>query len=463
APWPVSMPVTREKPGRLAAHYVLIEHDSGFALTNQPYRITLDDGRVVHGVTNTLGETRLVTSNTPTFATIELLAASEPDKVIAMSKGVVIREADQPFAGAIPNAEKRSVQVAAKAVTTPSQGATTEDKPPEFVSCDPMNFGLRFHHFVNGARQGDAPAGMSMRRDVEYPVTKAYTAAIKSALKAIDWAGMVWPLTPKLRSMIQSAVIGKLGDALGSGPFGLRQESSESSKGAGVIPRIEIVSPDWAIRYNLRQDVSAAFIAEDWLIAINESEIARIIEARHRQSFLDDRLRAFADTLYHECRHCQQYFWMLSILKHFPDDYLDLTAIRDVYSSSTLKSALATAGNTSLPNDQRVHIGLHTMLVFHYYWLISYVQDKPGWEYVKRDIPVALKKVCDLLKVTPEVARKMAQFETGYRSQLHEEDAYACAEVVQAYWKNPDDPLVRNPGTCTAQYADAVRAVGARN
>ncbi|MEX3784332.1 hypothetical protein AB3X86_00150 [Paraburkholderia sp. BR14374] len=69
----------------------------------------------------------------------------------------------------------------------------------------------------------------------------------------------------------------------------------------------------------------------------------------------------------------------------------------------------------------------------------------------------------DLLNVSAQTAQKMAKFETGYRSQLHEEGAYACAEVVQAYWRNPGDPLVRNPGTCTAQYVDALRIVGARN
>ncbi|PAJ86472.1 hypothetical protein DF011_25585 [Burkholderia ubonensis] len=49
----------------------------------------------------------------------------------------------------------------------------------------------------------------------------------------------------------------------------------------------------------------------------------------------------------------------------------------------------------------------------------------------------------------------------SYRSQLHEEDAYACAEVVRGYWNRPDRPLVRNPGTCTADYTAALEAVRA--
>ncbi|PAJ92073.1 hypothetical protein, partial [Burkholderia ubonensis] len=68
-----------------------------------------------------------------------------------------------------------------------------------------------------------------------------------------------------------------------------------------------------------------------------------------------------------------------------------------------------------------------------------------------------------LLNLSPETAAKMVSFEDGYRSQLHEEDAYACAGVVQDYWDRPDRALVFNPGTCTADYAAALRAVGARS
>ncbi|MGF6792339.1 type VI secretion system Vgr family protein [Paraburkholderia sp. 35.1] len=460
---PVNVPVTPGKPGKLAAHHVLIEHDTGFALPNQPYRITLDDGQVIQGVTNALGETSLVTSNLLAFATVELFAASEPDKVIAVSRGAVIREADEPFAGAVPNAEKRTARVAGRAVASPNQSATTEDKPPEFVSCDPMNFGLRFHHFINGATEADAPAGVSMRKDVEYPVTKAYTAAIKTALQGIDWAGLPWPLTSSSIETIQNAVTPQLEIALSDGPFGLPRRDAANSENGGAMPKLVIVDPQRATQYALRQDVSAAFIGDDWAIAVNESEIARIVELMDQPASLDHRLRAFADTLYHESRHCQQYFWMLSLLQHFPDDYRELPNIRLVYWSTMLKKAYTAAGNTPLPDDHRVHIGLHRMLVFHYYWLISCMQDKPGWEYVRRDLPSAERKVCDLLNVSAETAQKMVQFETGYRSQIHEEDAYACAEVVQAYWRNPGDPLVRNPGTCTAQYADALRIVGARS
>ncbi|MBR8342680.1 hypothetical protein KDX40_02880 [Burkholderia ambifaria] len=100
------------------------------------------------------------------------------------------------------------------------------------------------------------------------------------------------------------------------------------------------------------------------------------------------------------------------------------------------------------------------MLVFHYYWMISCMQNQAGGAYVKPDVPIAQAEVCKLLRVSPETAAKTASFEEGYRSQLHEEDAYACAEVVQAYWDRPDRAFVRNPGTCTGGYDASLNAIG---
>jgi len=84
-----------------------------------------------------------------------------------------------------------------------------------------------------------------------------------------------------------------------------------------------------------------------------------------------------------------------------------------------------------------------------------------GKQTLPDDVSIAQVEVCKLFHVTPETAAKMVIYEQGYRSQPHEEDAYVCGEVVQAYWDKPDHAFVRNPGTCTRDYADALRTVGA--
>ncbi|PAJ85520.1 type VI secretion system Vgr family protein [Burkholderia ubonensis] len=461
---PIRFPVTPDNPGQFAAHFVLMEHDSGFALPNQPYRVTLDDGRVIEGVSNERGETDLVTSHEVAFGTVEVLAASDPDKVIAVNRAAVVRDNTTPYTAKAPNADKRTAKIRGKTASTPKQGATSENQRPAFATCDPLNFGLRFHHFIDGAKQSDVP-GNRPRNDVVYPVTKTYTAAIKDALREIEWSKfntLSGAISNQLKNRITIAVFRVLNSALSTGPFGLPDgDIGDGSTSNGALPQIAIVDPqEGQVKYNMRPDVSAAFNAKYWTMVIQEAEITKILAVANKQAALDGTLKAFADTLYHEARHCQQTFWMMALLQQHPNDYTMFAQIAKVYEDNTQKEALKAAQKAKIHDDVRVMMGLHRMLIFHYYWVISYIQDQAGGAYVKPDVPIAQAEVCKLLRVSPETAAKMVNFKDGYRSQLHEEDAYACAGVVQDYWDRPDRALVLNPGTCTRAYSESLRAIG---
>ncbi|MEZ2351662.1 type VI secretion system Vgr family protein [Caballeronia sp. RCC_10] len=451
---PVRLPVLPEQPGILAAHHVLIEHDTGFVLPNQPYRITVDDGRVLEGVSNALGETEIVTSNEVALATVELFAASEPDRVIAVNQSIIARDVDRKINVAAPNPNVKSADVGGKKASAPAQVATSEGQPPLFASCDPMNFGLRSYHFIKDAKQEDS--SMPIRRDVEYPVTKTYTAAIKKKLKGIDWAELKSPdgqISRELKNAIEVAVKATLSIALKEGPFGMPRDA---------MPEVQVPDFETAVkRYYMRPDVSASFVSRVWVIAIHEKEIAKIIAASADPIQLDSQLKSSADMLYHEARHCQQVFWMITLLRQHQVDYASLSQIGRVFKDITPEPIFEKANSVSIPNDDRVVKGLHKMLVFYYYWTISFMQENGGAD-LESDVAIAQAQVCKLLNVSTETAAKMVTFEQGYRSQLHEEDAYACAEVVQAYWDYPDRALVRNPGTCTDAYLNAVTNIGAR-
>ncbi|MCA8295688.1 type VI secretion system tip protein VgrG [Burkholderia sp. AU30198] len=462
---PMRLPVTSEHPGQYAAHFVLLEHDSGFALPNQPYRVTLDNGRVIEGVSNEFGETEVVTSHDIAFGTVEMLAASDPDKVIAVNRAAVVRDNTTPYTARAPNADKRTTKIKGKKVSTPEQGATSESHPAMFATCDPLNFGLRFHRFVDGAKHGDTPPDMPVRRDVEYPVTKAYTAATKKALNGIEW-GKFNTLSGEVPGDLKESIVLAVGNilniSLAAGPFGLPGDSlTDSTRSNGAAPKIDIVNAKKGqSRYNTRPDVSASFSTLKWTIVIQEAEIAKVIAATKNDALLDGALKALADTLYHEARHCQQTFWMIALFRQHAADYAAFSHAMQVYEDSVLKSVSKLADKVKIPDDARVATGLHRMLVFHYYWMISYMQNQTGGAYVKPDVPIAQAEVCKLLRVSPETAARMVSFEEGYRSQLHEEDAYACAEVVQAYWDRPDRAFVRNPGTCTGDYDASLEAIG---
>ncbi|WP_244831578.1 type VI secretion system Vgr family protein [Caballeronia sp. TF1N1] len=346
----VRLPVTPENPGRIAAHYVLIEHDTGFALPNQPYRITVDDGRVIEGVSNALGETTLVTSNEVALATVELFASSEPEKVIAFNTSIMLRDKDWSFGGAIPNANFKSAQIAGQTSKSPEQGATSKGQQPLFASCDPMNYGLRSYHFVRGARLEDSE--MPIRRDVEYPVAKSYTAEIKEALKNIDWLSFKQPdgsVSTELKKIIESSVQFVLSRALGASPFGLPSGSLSSG---GSMPRIEVPRLDEAInRYNMRPDVSASFVSHYWVIAIHEAEIAKVLAVADDSTALNGQLKSTADMLYHESRHSQQVFWMTALLRQYPSDYSIFSQISKLFKMIMPDAVFTSALETKVPND----------------------------------------------------------------------------------------------------------------
>ncbi|MFP3507666.1 hypothetical protein, partial [Burkholderia sp. SIMBA_062] len=92
---------------------------------------------------------------------------SDPDKVIAVNRAAIVRDNTTPYTAPAPNADKRTATIKGKKVSTPEQGATSARQPAAFANCDPLNFGLRFHHVIDGAKQDDTHPDMPVRRDVE--------------------------------------------------------------------------------------------------------------------------------------------------------------------------------------------------------------------------------------------------------------------------------------------------------
>ena len=85
-----AMPVMPNGDFRQAEHFVLTEHHGGARMENQRYRVTLDSGRVIEGITSDKGETELATSNAYEIAKIEILRNTDPNSVIAVQTKMVL-------------------------------------------------------------------------------------------------------------------------------------------------------------------------------------------------------------------------------------------------------------------------------------------------------------------------------------------------------------------------------------
>ncbi|MFX1766433.1 hypothetical protein PWP93_28425, partial [Paraburkholderia sp. A1RI-2L] len=271
---PVDFPVTPDNPGKYAAHHVLVEDGGGFAVANQPYRLTLDDGQIIEGVTSELGELQMVTSNTISFGVVELMSQSSPDDVIGVTHVTVYDDGSRPVTPPSEPPAKRTTAIGGKSASTPDENVTSQAKQPEYFTCDALNFGLRRYRLLKGATTEDTPLKYQRRDNIEYPVAKTYTAAIKTALEAIDWVGLDKGPSNVFYETIVSAIQPSLWAALQDGPFGLRAGSEERY---GAMPEVVIVGPEGYPKYGMKADYAGGFVSEYWTIAINTTRMDRIV------------------------------------------------------------------------------------------------------------------------------------------------------------------------------------------
>lgn len=461
-PKPVDYPVTADRPGKLAAHHVLVEDRNGFVLPNQPYRLTLDDGQVISGETNHLGELQPITSNAVTFGTIELMAQSDPDNVIGVTGVTVSRNADAPTPVA-NQTPARTVQVGGQTVKTPETGATSANKAPAYLSCDANNFGLRSYRFTGRGR--DEPASIHIRNDIEYQVAKAYTAEAKEKLLALDWTRIIDLDLDRAFTMIVEAVSDALSSALKYGPFAIPPDAA---------PQISIASPETIELFKLHpNDTLAVFSADQWSMMIGQNYLDKIRKIARRKieaeksnkvefppQALDGAICDLTKTIFHEARHCQQTFWIASLFKSYPQDYSQYRGMEYMFKAVIRRAQWETASTTPFPRDERVKIGTHRMLIFYYWWRVALLKDVPGWEPLSADFERIQKDICALRGATPEQVSKMAQRETGYYTHYHEEDAFATENAVGKYWSEPTGGFFLNPGVCTSQYEQQLRQIG---
>ncbi|WP_241239190.1 type VI secretion system Vgr family protein [Burkholderia stagnalis] len=91
----VKMPLTDIKDAKVAEHFVLPDGGSGIAMAEQRYRITLDDGQVIEGISNEHGETSLVASKSFKIAKLALLR--EDGTVHSIFRTGITRDANSSF------------------------------------------------------------------------------------------------------------------------------------------------------------------------------------------------------------------------------------------------------------------------------------------------------------------------------------------------------------------------------
>jgi type VI secretion system secreted protein VgrG len=250
---------------------------------------------------------------------------------------------------------------------------------------------------------------------------------------------------------------------------------------SGALPAIAIIGDDQLKELNLVATANAGFVRLPWQIVITRKTIEDVLAAwgKTGNDSLDAKLKLLADVLYHEARHCQQEFWMAALLQQFPQDYARVPHMQEFYEEYFHKGVFKLASKQPVPQDALVLRGLHRMLVGHYYWMLAglrqgrldYKTRNPGGplfgdEFYDAELIRARQFAYDLLQTVGAGGVSinvdtMVNHDTGYRAQLHEDDAFICGAAVQAYWDSRDGvPLLHNPGTCTREFSEAAGGAG---
>jgi len=240
---------------------------------------------------------------------------------------------------------------------------------------------------------------------------------------------------------------------LQAGPFGLPAPTLDTSS---AMPAIAIVSAKNAAEYQFSPAAHGTFTAKYWTLCLSRWDIDEIIRTVKGDPATNAALIDFADTVYHEARHCQQLFWQIALLGAFPDDYREFSGMEKCFRKIAGREMFELAFGTPFPHDSLARAGIHATLMFYYYWVHIQMKGGADWKFIEVDLDKVEAEVCKVRNVTPEQARTMT---VTYASYLHEQDAFLCGEVVQYCWTGRSQ--LRNPGTCTSVYAHVIQSIGA--
>ncbi|MCE4574329.1 DUF2345 domain-containing protein [Caballeronia sp. CLC5] len=172
-------------------------------------------------------------------------------------------------------------------------------------------------------------------------------------------------------------------------------------------------------------------------------------------------LRIFADTLYHEARHCQQWFWIFAFVQQHADNFettpniskwpTDL--VTNIANAVDLASAIVRlAENQSIPAEPTTLISLKRMAIGQYVYSLNSFRRSgtcpkflPDAAALEDEYKRARASAIDLLQhvgiggTAIDVDAMVAEPNRCYRdytARPWENDAFVCGEMAAAYWRD---------------------------
>ncbi|AYZ63700.1 hypothetical protein EGY31_11080 [Burkholderia multivorans] len=343
---------------------------------------------------------------------------------------------------------------------------TTLGRMPLYAICTPDRWGLRY-----------SDEDPDRHDQLMYPVARDYVRAIQNVLVTqVQWgdayfgpAGATpvlklhWPLdgkgqTDRLADLVRPIITAALTSPTAG--FGIPEH--------GVPIQLGLYAPS----PNNPPGEQGAFRPNDWSLLLSVSELApmfRIRKAEPPSNMADrrqqlDPLKVFADTLYHEARHCQQWFWIFALVQQHPDNFETIpniakwpSVLSNSYSThntsegkSQAQSIVELTAKHRIPNDTATLISLKRMAIGQYVYTLNVwrrLKYRPPYlahaTAMESEYQRAHAAATDLLQHvgiggTPiDVDAMVAEPNTcycDYTARPWENDAFFCGEMATAYW-----------------------------
>ncbi|WP_157649958.1 hypothetical protein [Burkholderia ubonensis] len=335
---------------------------------------------------------------------------------------------------------------------------------PQYSLCTPDRWGLR-HSDADPERRGQ----------LMYPVARDYARAIQNVLvKQVQWgnayfgpSGMApaltlrWPLNRdsirKLFLLIRPVIAAALTDPAAG--FGIPADAVPVNMGLAV-PSVHAPGQQ------------GVFTPNDWSLILNTEQLAPMfrIDAvvaadRGNQATQLGALKMFADTLYHEARHCQQWFWMYALVQQYPDNFETLpniakwpAALPDRVTSDNNRqqdqasSVITLAAKHAIPGEPTALASLKRMAIGEYVYTLNiwrhatvpyvptYLADAAALEdefALARTLAKELLQNVGMGGTPIDIDAMVAEPSRcyyDYTVRPWENDAFVCGDMASAYW-----------------------------
>lgn len=335
---------------------------------------------------------------------------------------------------------------------------------PQYALCTPDQWGLR-HSDDDPQRRGQ----------LMYPVARDYARAIQHVLvNQVQWGSayfgpqgtmpalkLQWPLDDsaisRLIGLVKPVIVSALTDQAAG--FAIPFDAVPVNLGLSFPPadapgQQGVFQPnDWSLILNAGQ-----------LESMFEIEVMAGIGSGNRAEQLEP-LKVFADTLYHEARHCQQWFWMYALVQQHPDNFETLPNIArwpdavsggrvglDDKRTKQARSVTRMAAKQAISNEPTALASLKRMAIGEYVYALNiwrharppyvppYLADAAA---LKDEFQRTRTLAMDLLQHvgmggTPidvdAMVAEPSRCYCDYTARPWENDAFVCGDMASAYW-----------------------------